>query len=311
MDVVRRVDVPEVVARHVHPSAGAFDEVRAGGVHAEPPLHDVDVVRTPVGDHAPAVRRELDPAWTRVYAVQVLRVAARLVVRHRRIRRAKPRLVVKVRRNRLRTPVAAGFVYAESDLDALDIADDAFAHGTADSLELPPRALMRADLHDGVVLLGKIREEAALLDRLRERLLQPDRLAGADGGSRDERVPEVRNRNHHRVDVLACADFLVVLVNANLRAVGIVFLYLVGHVFRALRVEIADGYETGDILASKNARHLKRVGNPSTADYGHVNLPVRAETVAASAEEHRSRARREHSADETAPVHFVHSVFSF
>ena len=59
VQIVGRMDVPELAARRVHPLARAGHAFRTGIVLAEPPLRDVEMVRAPVRDHAPAIRSHL------------------------------------------------------------------------------------------------------------------------------------------------------------------------------------------------------------------------------------------------------------
>ena len=235
-------------------------------------------------------------------------MAARLVVRSRRIRRAKPGLVVEVRRHRLGRGAAAGLVEADAHLNALHLADHALAHGAADGLELAPGTLLRADLQDGAELLRQVRQDAALLNRLRKWLLQPDGLAGAYRSRRDERVPEVRQADHHGVDVGACAQFLVVVVHPDDGSVAIGLLNLGLRVRRALRVEVADGDDAGDVGALEHPRYLEGVRDPTAADSGNVYLAVGAEAARAAVEEDRGCPGGDYAAQEVTTVDVLHMV---
>ena len=204
------MDVPELAARGVHPLARAGDGLGAGVVLAEAPLRDVDLVRAPVGDHAPAVRRHLDPARTAGDLLEVLRVDARLVVGRLLVRGAEPHLVVEVGGHGLDRGGAARLVASAAHLDAHDVADAPVERQLADTVELHHATLPRAHLHHAVLHLGEVGDDAALGDRLGERLLQPDVLALRERGAGDESVPVVGQADLDGVDGRVVDEIMVV-----------------------------------------------------------------------------------------------------
>ena len=149
---------------------------------------ELEVVRAPVRDHAPAVRGQLDPARARRDLLEVLRVSARPVVRHRRIRRAEPGGVVERLRHRLRRRTAAGLVEADADLDARDAPEASVADELDDLAELRTRTLPGTDLDDETELRCEISHDTTFLNRLRERLLQIQMLARQKTLRRDQGV---------------------------------------------------------------------------------------------------------------------------
>ena len=188
-------------------------------------------------------------------------MAARPVVRHRGIRRAEPSGVVEGLGDRLCRRDAARLVEADAYLHALHLADRAVPDGVAHAIELAPAALLRADLHNGAVALREIREQTSLPDRLREGLLQPHRLACADRGGRDERMPEVGKAEHHGIHVLARTHFLVVVVCIDrisgepFSPVGLLELLLCE--IDAAGIEVAHRDYARDVHAPQHAGHLE------------------------------------------------------
>ena len=302
MEVVIGVDVPEFAAGKIHPLARSLDLVRSGKLLAEPPLGDIEMMRAPVGDHAPAVRRKLDPARTVADLFDVLTVAARLVVGNDG-RGSEPGGVVEVRGNRLCLAAAAGAVKPDADLDSGDIADDPGLNGAAYAFELVPAALLRSDLEYGSLLLGEIDQKTAFLNRLGERFLQPDRLAGKNRRRSDKRMPEIRHADHDRVDVPAGDKLFVIAVAVDLRAVPV---RLLDHRLRVLdadRIKVADRDDARDVPALEDTGNLERSGDAPESDHADVDLAVGGELLCAASEEDRSGAGGEHTAEKAASVH--------
>ena len=63
------------------------------------------------------------------------------------------------------------------------------------------RALLHADLAHAVVLTGRFDNQRSFIDRSGKRLLDIDVTAGVQRVNRDRRVPVIRSRAYHRVNV--------------------------------------------------------------------------------------------------------------
>ena len=268
------------------------------------------MMRTPVGDHSPAVRSELNPSRTITNLRDVLAMTTRFIVRDNR-RGPEPCVIIESGRNRLHGAAAASLVDADTDLNPRHISDGTGLNGLTDGLELSPAALLRSDLKNGSALLGEIGKETAFGDRLGEGLLQPHRLVGEDGCRRDESMPKIRHADHYRVDVFASDKLLVVAIASDL---GAIVVSLFDHRLRiggANIVKIAHRDDAGDVFAAQNAGNLKRSGDASASNHADVDLVVGGKALSAAAENQRSRACGKHPAQETAPVHrIVHNHFS-
>ena len=104
-------------------------------------------------------------------------------------------------------------------------------------------ALLRAGLHDPLVLAGRIDHRAAFGDHQRQRLLAIDVLAALAGGDRRQCVPVVGRGDRHRVDVLAVQQLAIVAVDVALPAVAIGHLLL--GLGRMVLVDVANGHGPG------------------------------------------------------------------
>ena len=80
--------------------------------------------------------------------------------------------------------------------------------------------LLRADLHDAMVLLGGLNHGAAFTDGVRQRLLNVHILAGLAGVDRGQGMPVLVGRHDHRLDVLDLEQFAVVMERLDLLAAG-------------------------------------------------------------------------------------------
>ena len=221
-----------------------------------------------------------------------------VVGRHVRTRgRPEPHIVVEVRGNRLDRRVTTGLVAANANLDALDVADAAVRHELAHKVELRLAALPGTDLHHAVPHLREIRDDAALGDRLGERLLQPDVLARGERRARDEGVPVVGDADLDGVD--GRIEQHVVVVGVGLDGIVRILLVEVLHeldtVREALRVEVADRGDAAEVPVLGDERHVHRRGDASDADDADVDFLVRGErahAAGAAGEDERNRERR-------------------
>src|SRR5262249_8986938 len=171
---------------------------RAGVVHAQAPLGDVEVVGAPVGHHAAGVLAVLPPVGE--VGVHAARAEDRVV----RPLRGRPQPAVPVQAGLflLLRQVARLAGAADVDVDRLDLADAAAAHQLAGGAELVAGALLAAGLEDAVVLAGRLDHGAGLADGQRQRLLAVDVLAGLARLDSRDGVPVVRRGDDDGVDVL-------------------------------------------------------------------------------------------------------------
>ena len=172
---------------------------RAALVLAQAPLDNVDVVRTPVADHAAAVLLVVAPV--RVVAVHTARAEHGTVAAH--WAGADPLFPVEARLHRLRLQIARHAGRADVDSGALDFADDTVAHQFAGHAKLARGTLHRAGLQNGLVLFHRLHHLDRLVDVVRERLLAVNILAGVHRGDGLDGMPQVRRGDAHRVDVVA------------------------------------------------------------------------------------------------------------
>ena len=85
-------------------------------------------------------------------------------------------------------------------------------------LEVPPAALLRADLDDAVRLAGRVAHPDGGFDRVRDRLFAVDILAGRDRVDGHLAVPVIGRADEHRVDVVSVEDAPVLFVALDLGA---------------------------------------------------------------------------------------------
>ena len=204
---------------------------------------------------------------------------ARLVVGRLLVRRAEPHLVVEVGGHGLDFRRAARLVAAAADLDAHDVADAPVQREFAHAVELHHAALPRAHLHHAVLELREVRDDAALGDRLRERLLQPDVLALRERGTGDERVPVVGEADLHGVDGRIVQQVVVVGERLDgrlllLRQLLVPLLDEVHAMREALGVEVADRREAAEVRVLDRERDVHRGGDAADADHAHVDFFV-------------------------------------
>ena len=249
---------------------------RAVQVFAEAPLGDVDVMRTPVADHAAAVLAGHAPGW------EVIVNAAR--AQHAAVGRQRGRAAPHV-------PVEAGFHgffgirigfggIAELRLHALDLADDAVADDFAGDAEfLVVRALLGAGLEDLLAAAHGFDEREGLMDVVRERLLAVHVLAGVDRGDGGDGVPVVRRGDDDGVDVLVGDEFAEVGVGratleGGLLVLAVAFFDGLLGVFAAVGVHVADAHDL-DFLAAEEVLQVATV-HFTHADEAEIQALVRS-----------------------------------
>ena len=150
--------------------------------------------------------------------------------------RAEPHVPVESGRRRTvgRAPESRRRLVADVPrVDPVDLAERARLDDLDGLLEVQPRSLLRADLHDAVVLARRVDHRAAFLDVVRDRLLDVDVLARLAGHDHRDRVPVIDGRDDHRVEVVALDD----APEVGLHRRGAARL-LLGHLLRAPAVHV-------------------------------------------------------------------------
>ena len=179
-------------------------------------------------------------------------------------------------RNRVREIMMTA---GQTDLNVRDIADEAAMDDLRGFAEVRKGTLPGAGLPDNVVLFDAADDSLLLGDGVREGLFAPDVFLLCCGLNRDDGVPVVGNRNHHRIDIgareklakitIRRAVFIAVLAvdrfECGLEMIGFDVAcsddLAVGQlekgfgVVRALHAP-AD-YADGDAIGSRNARGAK------------------------------------------------------
>ena len=130
-------------------------------------------------------------------------------------------------------------------------------------------ALLRAGLHDAVVLLGGLDGELALANRVAHRLLGINILAGLAGGDDRQHVPVRLRGDDHRVDVFVVHDFSEVAMGSDFLATG-----FTAKCVEVRGVDVANGdYSCAGIV---HEARQKRTGAGPAADKGNINLVIGA-----------------------------------
>ena len=101
-------------------------------------------------------------------------------------------------RNRAREIVMTA---RQTDFNMRDVADEAAMDDLRGFAEVRKGTLPGAGLPDEIVLLDGADDSLLLGDGVREGLLAPDVFLLRCGLNRDDGVPVVGNRNHHRIDI--------------------------------------------------------------------------------------------------------------
>ena len=139
---------------------------------------------------------------------------------------------------------------------------------------------------------------------------------GAAGGRGAERPDGGRGEGVGRDHALAGhlrlrragADLLVVVVRPYDRSVAIRLLDLALRVRRALRVEVADGDDAGDVGTLENAGYLEGVRDASAADDCDVYLAIGTEAARAAVEKDRGSPGGDDAAKEVTTIDAFHDA---
>ncbi len=240
------------------------------------PLRDIEVMHAPVADHAQAIVRDAVPDAVSSPALPLGPRPAPLVAVRRHGRRAEPQLVVQLLGDRFGGLLGVSPASRHAHQDRLQLADLSVAHQLARPPELAVGPLLGPELeHDGAFLDGLaqgLRSADAPADGLFavHVLAPPDRFQG------DERVPVVRRRDLHGVDVLALHEFPKVLVGEAILVV----------------VELVHGLLGSVPLGFMHVAHGQDLDVRVSAERPHVAHPLNAEADAAQ----RHAVRRRHRA---------------
>ena len=147
-----------------------------------------------------------------------------------------------------------------------DRADEAAADDLCRFVKLRHRTLPRAGLPDDVVLLHGFDDGLLFGDGAGQGLLAVDVFLAIGGLGGHNGVPLIRNRDHHRVDIVARQQLAIVAVGL---AIGVAVL-LVDRIDRGLKmfwVEVASGNHLAVTLLEKSLG----VGRPHHAPADHTD----------------------------------------
>ena len=141
-------------------------------------------------------------------------------------------------------------------------------------LEVRPRPLLRAELDDAVgALVGAERFDGAF-DRVRQRLLEIDILAGGHGVNQHLAMPVVRRRDVDDIHVLAIENSTVILIALDLHVL-LQTGQLLGPLLQPGRVGVAVG-NVLDVGIVPDELGCHRSSAAARADQAYANLVVRA-----------------------------------
>ena len=254
--------------------AGGDELDRTGGVHAERPLDDVEVVRAPVAVLARTVFEKHAPA------AAVVALHAELVVRIPR-RGPEPAVVVQVGGDGLLGQVLrGGGESAELGADELDVAQPAVADDGRGTAKGGLGALLRAGLEHAAGATGDVHHRAALAHGERHRLLAVDVLAGLHGGDGDGGVPVVGGGDEDGIDVGAREEFLVrgvevqALEGGGAGVPGVAVLDASLHLLRLAAPDVAEGHDL-TVIAAEQPTHVV-AGDEAVADDAHRDPVARS-----------------------------------
>ena len=234
------------------------------------------MMRAPVGEVA--ARIGLPPAEVEVAPLRDIGHVGRLPL---------PEVPVEARRHRLLRERPADLVFAEHDVDLLELPDPPGPHHLHRRAKAVVAPLPRPHLHDPPRGLHSLADLLALVDRERERLLAVDVFARLDGVDEHLRVPVVRRADEHDVDPLVVEDAAVIDVAVGRGDIGIDFGGREPHLRRHLRV---DGRKIADGLVDIGHRDHAAVGLRLGRD--HRSLIAAADHADARAVARRARRRR-------------------
>ena len=217
---------------------------RAGAVHAEPPLGDVEVVGPPVGHQSAGGVAHAAPA-TAVIAANPFAVVGMPGAG------AKPTIPVNSLRHGFRRELFVRTGTTDADVDLLDVANVAVAYQFAGETEIPGRALLTAGLKDPAVSPSGVDHLTAFANGQAERFFAIDVFAGPHGQDGHGRVPMIRRRDQDSVDIITSQQVAEVVVQFDAAVlpafergtrfiVGIPFLNGLFAPFRSLGLHIAD-----------------------------------------------------------------------
>ena len=160
--------------------------------------------------------------------------------------------------------VVVGIARGKPDFDPRDLADTPVAHQLASLPEVFSGPLPTTRLPDPLILLLRVHDALAFVERVGQRLFAVDVLPVAQRHYGRDAVPVVRQRNGDRVDVVAEQNLLVSPVGHVLIAISFVDFGFSGR--QNIRVDIADG----DVLAALDVAEFSQVvaAHPSHPDGG-------------------------------------------
>ena len=172
-------------------------------------------------------------------------------------------------------PAAVGEVAIPERPHVVHVADHAARDHLLGLLVERVAAVLRADLDDAVVVLGRLHDLRALLDRVGDRFLHVGVLARLDGGQGHRVVQVLGRRDDHGVDGRIGENLAVVHVRlGRVAAHGLDPLHAAGEV---AAVGFADGRHLGEFRGAFVQPFHKVVAACAGPDEAHVDLVAGAE----------------------------------
>ena len=210
----------------------AIDRYRARVLRVQGPLHDIDVVRTPVSHDATGI--VVPPAELVMTALRDIIVSGRL---------ALPEVPVQSVRNGLSREWPASHRDRQMDDDFVDLAQLSAADGGDRPAEQLPfiAALLRADLERLAGPLDRGDQLLPLVDRESQWFFAIDVLARIERRQGDGGVPMVGGADGHRFDIVAIEQLAIVLVDF-----GLVEMLVFGPL-GMISIDVADRHDIGPV----------------------------------------------------------------
>ena len=242
-----------------HASAAGADLLRQR-CDAKPPRGHVEIVNAVVADLAVAVVAEHPPCLMPPMRIErPLRSWAEpaVVIRSARRRAVGLRLLDRAS---LRRPCASH----------LDLADDSVLEQLSGFLRHGTASHLTALLHNSAVFLRGGDDQRPFVEDVRDWLFDVAVLSRRHRRQRDRRVPMMRRRDDHGIDVLVLNDLFVPSRPLRRRGLKVARHQLV-HPLDLSRIDIAEPRDRGRLATAHQTLHVMR-HDPAAADDAQPNL---------------------------------------
>jgi len=165
----------------------------------------------------------------------------------------------------------------QSHLDPLDFADQPVANDFRRLEKIRLRPLPRARLPDAPVLLNSPHNRLLLGNGARQRFLAVNVLAAPRRFHRNERVPVIRQRQHHRVNVRPRQQLPVIVIRGAI-VVPVMLVDALDHFLQVPPIHVARRNHLTIRLFEKRLRVA--APHPTASDDAHDNAVGRRRTAA-------------------------------